>query len=344
MADALRVALIGCGRIAQVAHLPALEKATEVELVAVSDPSRAVAEAVARRYGVPSVFADARHVLAEPAVEAVIVAAPDRFHYPLARAALEAGKHVLVEKPLAPTVDEAADLVRLADRTGLKLQVGAMKRHDAGLQWARRFVEDELGDARSFTAWYRIGDLRPGIEATLFPAVYADAEVRATEAELKADREPYLLATHGSHVFDTVRYLLGDVAAIGARHRGDGRDHTWIATLELASGAIGSVAIAADVPGLPSEGIEIFGARGSLRVDTPFPFYRMASAVQAYAGGRVVTPTLTDGDAYERQLESFAAAIRQDLAPSPDARDGLAAVQLIQATARAVESGLEVRL
>ena len=76
-------------------------------------------------------------------------------------------------------------------------------------------------------AWYRIGDLRPGIETTLFPRVYADERVRAQEAVVKADRQRYLLATHGAHIFDTLRYLLGDVARVEARHRGDGRDHAW---------------------------------------------------------------------------------------------------------------------
>src|SRR5205807_7176074 len=133
----------------------ALEKASGIELVAVSDPSRTVAEAVARRYGVPAVRTDASQVFSEPSVDAVILAAPDRFHYQLTRGALEAGKHVLIEKPLASTTEEAATLVELVDKTGLKLQVGAMKRHDAGLQWAHQFVSDSLGEARSFMAWYR---------------------------------------------------------------------------------------------------------------------------------------------------------------------------------------------
>jgi predicted dehydrogenase len=340
----VRVALVGCGRIAQVAHLPGLEKASGIELVAVSDPSRTVAEAVGRRYNVPTVRTDASQVFSDPSVEAVIVAAPDRFHYALTRGALETGKHVLVEKPLASTIEEAEALVELVDRTGLKVQVGAMKRHDAGLQWARQFIADSLGEARSFMAWYRIGDLRPGIEATLFPRVFAEERTREQEAGFKADRERYLLATHGSHIFDTVRYLMGDVVAVEARHRGYGRDHAWTALLTVASGAVGSVAITVDVPGLPAEGIEIFGSTGSLRVDTPFPFYRMASTVHAYTNAQVVIPVLTDGDPYERQLEAFAVAIREDLAPNPDVRDGLAAVTLIHATAEAVDSGKEIRL
>ena len=344
MSQPVRLALVGCGRIAQVAHLPAIEKADGVTLVAVTDPSQEVAAAVARRYGVPAAYRDEAGAFADPDVDAVLVAAPDRFHYPIAAAALGAGKHVLVEKPLAATSAEAGALAGLVRRTGLVLQVGAMKRHDEGVQYAHRFVAGRLGQVRTFHAWYRIGDLRPGIESTLFPHVYADPAARTAEARFKADRQRYLLATHGAHVFDTVRYLLGDVASVVAKHRRDGRDQYWQLLLTLASGAIGTVGITVDVPGVPSEGIEIFGASGAVRVDIPFPFYRLASTVQAYAAGETVTPVLTDGDAYERQIEAFARAVRREQPPTPDVRDGLAAVRLIEATAAAVDSGAEVTL
>ena len=344
MNSPLRLALVGCGRIAQVAHLPALEKAEGVQLVAVSDPSADVAGAVARRYAVPSAYTDQSQVFADASVEAVLVAAPDRFHGPIATEALQAGKHVLVEKPLASTAREAGALVELVERTGLVLQVGAMKRHDQGVQFARRFVGDRLGTPRSFNAWYRIGDLRPGIEATLFPHVYADMTARDAEATFKADRRRYLLATHGAHVFDTVRFLLGDVASVVARHRQEGRDQIWQTLLTTTSGAIGTVGITVDVPGLPSEGIEVFGSSGAVRVDTHFPFYRRASTVHAYHDGQTTVPTHTDGDAYERQAEAFARTIREGGRPDPDVHDGLQAVRLIEGTATAVETGAEVTL
>ncbi|MDP9206986.1 MAG: Gfo/Idh/MocA family oxidoreductase, partial [Actinomycetota bacterium] len=249
MSDPVRLAVVGCGRIAQVAHLPAVEKAEGVELVAVCDPSAAVARSVAGRYGLSAAYTDQGAVWADGSVEAVLIAAPDRFHHGLASEALRAGRHVLVEKPLAATVPEAGDLVGLVDRTGLTLQVGAMKRHDEGVRYARRFIAERLGGARSFSAWYRIGDLRPGIEATLFPPVFAEAGARRQEAAIKADRRRYLLATHGAHVFDTVRFLLGDVASLVARHRQDDRDHVWQALVTTTAGAVGTVTIAADVPG-----------------------------------------------------------------------------------------------
>jgi predicted dehydrogenase len=315
MVDPVRLAVVGCGRIAQVAHLPAVEKAEGVELVAVSDPSGAVVRSVARRWGVAA-SADQGSVWADASVEAVIVAAPDRFHHRLATEALTAGRHVLVEKPLATTVAEAEELVGLVDRTGLALQVGAMKRHDPGVRYAARFIAERLGQVRSFNAWYRIGDLRPGLEAALFPPVVAEPAAGRREAAVKADRRRYLLATHRAHV--------------------------WQLLLTTAAGAVGTVTIAADVPGLPAEGIEVFGATGAVRVELHFPFSRRPATVHAYADGAVVVPTLTDGDAYRRQVEAFARAIRTGGHPAPDVRDGLAAVRLIEATATAVETGTEV--
>ena len=338
----VRIAVVGCGRITQAAHLPALEKAEGVELAALSDTNESVLEAVARRHGVRAAHTDVSRVWDAPDVEAVLVAASDRFHFDLATQALRAGKHVLVEKPLASNLAQAEALVETVARSGRKLQVGAMKRHDAGLEFAHRFVRESLGEARSFNAWYRIGDLRSGIEATLFPRLHGDPEAAGVEAAFKADRQSYLLATHGAHLYDTVRHLLGDVEAIDARHRDDGRDHTWTALLRTRSGAIGTVTLAADVPGLPAEGIEVFGSEGWLRADIPFPFRRQASTVQAYAAGEVHVPVLTDGDAYERQLEAFARAIREDRPPTPDVVDGLAALALIDATHASARSGREV--
>lgn len=344
MTDPVRLALIGCGRIAQVAHLPALEKADGVELVAVSDPSQDVADAVARRYRVPVAVSDQHHIWHDKSVEAVLIAAPDRFHHELSKQALLAGKHVLVEKPLTETVQQAEELTGLLHGNRLVLQVGAMKRHDEGLQYAQRFVAARLGEVRSFNAWYRIGDLRRGIEASLFPRVYTESAARAQEARFKADRRRYLLATHGAHIFDTVRMLAGEVASLVARHRSDGPDHSWQVLVSTTNGAVGTVSITVDVPGVPSEGIEVFGAGGSVRVDTHFPFYRRPSTVCAYADGEVLMPALTDGDAYERQIEAFAATIRAGDSPSPDAHDGLMAVRLIAATATATETGAEVKL
>lgn len=344
MVDQIRLGLIGCGRIAQVAHLPAIDKAEGIEVVALCDGNASVADAVAQRHGISTVHATSDALIADPGVDAVLIAIPDRFHRSVAGAALEAGKHVLIEKPLAASTEECLQLIDLVERTGLTLQVGAMKRHDAGIQYAHDFVQGPLGELRSFHAWYRIGDLRPGIEHTLFPKVYAEEATTKMETALKGDREQYLLATHGSHIFDTVRFLAGPIVAIDARHSGFGRDHMWSALVQVESGIWGTVTITVDVPGVPSEGIELLGSAGTIRADIPFPFTKTASRVHAYFDGKVIEPVLTDGDPYERQAEDFAAAIREGYGAVPNALDGLAAVKAIEATAASVARGQQVAL
>jgi predicted dehydrogenase len=129
------IGLVGAGRIAQAAHVPALAKADGAELVAVCDRSETLSREVARRCDVPG-YRSLDELLADDAVDAVILAVPDRLHLPLGRQVLEAGRHLLVEKPLAGTVAEAEELEAISIATDRRLQVGAMKRHDPGVEWA----------------------------------------------------------------------------------------------------------------------------------------------------------------------------------------------------------------
>jgi len=151
---------------------------------------------------------------------------------------------------------------------------------------------------------------------------------------------------HGSHVFDTVRFLLGEVKSVTATHRGFGPDHTWHLLVTLASDAVGTVAITVDVPGDGTEGVQAYGSTGQVTAHTHFPFFRKASDVWAYSAedGVATMPVLSDTNAYELQIEAFARAIRLDTAPAPDAVDGLEAVRLIDAVERSVAKGAEVTL
>ncbi len=287
-------------------------------------------------------------VLKNDQVEAVLIAVPDRFHRALAEAALRAGKHVLIEKPLASSVQEARRLVELQADTGLTIQVGSMRRHDPGLSFARDFLKSgRLGDARSFNLWYRIGTIRPGVEATLFPRTFIDARVRQVEAAFKEDRARYLMATHGAHIFDTLRYLLGEVRSVTVAHRAFGRDQTWSVLVTLASGAVGTIGVVVDVPGDGAEGIEVFGSAGQLRVDTPFPFFRRASDVYAYSARE----SAFDGPGLRRhgRVRAPGRGLRAGRARRRASRartcvDGLEAVRLIEAIGEAAATGVEVRL
>jgi predicted dehydrogenase len=337
----VRIGLVGAGRIAQAAHLPALARAEGATLVAVCDASAALAAGVAARYGVPA-YTSAEEMLARGDLDAVLVAVPDRLHLPVSAEALRAGKHVLVEKPLAGTLADAEELARLAARSGLVLQVGAMKRHDPGVAHAAEAIRTSIGRVTSASIWYRVmGALRPPIEATLFPALVVDQEVRRAEAAYKADRERYLLTTHGAHVLDGLRYLLGQPTDVTARMAAVGEDYTWHVLAGLRDGGLAHVEITAYVHAEYSEGADVYGERGHVRLRTHFPFTLLASDVEVHDedAGRSTRPVFGDSNAYERQIEAFARSVRDGLPPSPDAADGLAAVRLIQAVAESVSRG-----
>ena len=339
----LRLGVIGCGRIAQVAHLPAIAKAETITLAGVSDRSATLAKGVGSKYGVPG-FTEVSELL-EQDIDAVLVAVPDRFHLAVGEEALAAGKHILMEKPAASTSEQAAELARLAAERGLKVQIGAMRRHDPGINYARRAVA-ELGPVLSVSCWYRVhAKLRPPTEQTLFPATVVDEDVRQHEAEFKADRQRYLLATHGAHVFDALRYLAGDVAAVQARVAHVGADFSWHGTGQLAEGGLASFEISANVHSDYSEGFEIYGERGHVSVQSYFPFFRRASSVRVFTEEDTTwrSPEFGAADTYQRQAEAFAEAVRTGAATDPSAQDGVQALRLIEAVAAsAAQSGAEV--
>jgi predicted dehydrogenase len=102
----LRVGVLGCGPISQFAHLEACRKARNAELYAICDVAEDLVEKMAAIHAPQVTYTDYRAMLSDPNVEAVIVGVADQFHVPAAREAIEAGKHVLVEKPMGVDVEE----------------------------------------------------------------------------------------------------------------------------------------------------------------------------------------------------------------------------------------------
>src|SRR6059036_150278 len=138
MAGRLRVGVIGCGLIAQVMHLHYLRELSDrFEIAAVCDVSDEVRAACARDYGVPQQFASWHELIARP-LDAVLVLTSGS-HEPIAVAALEAGLHVLVEKPMCFSVAEGREMIGAAEGAGKVLMVGYNKRYDPAY---RRLLEE----------------------------------------------------------------------------------------------------------------------------------------------------------------------------------------------------------
>ena len=145
--DKVRVGIIGSGGIAQGAHLPGYAACPDVEIVAVADVSEATARAAAEKFKVPQVFTDYRKMLRLPEIDAVSVCTPNFMHKDATVAALKAGKHVLVEKPMAMNARECDAMLKAARESGKKLQVGFNNRFGGGAQALKKFIESgDMGE------------------------------------------------------------------------------------------------------------------------------------------------------------------------------------------------------
>jgi len=131
MPERIRLGVVGGGLVAQAMHLPVLARLPErFELRALADPSAIVRTALGERYGIPHRHAEWEALVARADLDAIAICSPHGTHADIARAALHAGRHVFVEKPLSVTVADADEICRLRDATGLVVQVGYMKRFD----------------------------------------------------------------------------------------------------------------------------------------------------------------------------------------------------------------------
>lgn len=126
----LRVGIVGCGEVTQVMHLPSLAQlADQFTVTALCDVSQQVLQAVGERWRVPKQYQDYRDLLAQPDVDAALIANPNAYHARAAVAAIEAGKHVLIEKPMCITLREADEIIAAQARPGVTVQVGYMRRY-----------------------------------------------------------------------------------------------------------------------------------------------------------------------------------------------------------------------
>ncbi|GAA4837159.1 Gfo/Idh/MocA family oxidoreductase [Paenibacillus vulneris] len=149
MSKKLKVAVIGCGGIAKGKHLPSLAKLEQVELVAFCDIIVERAEQAAEKYGVAGakVYEDYRELLKDKSIQVVHVCTPNDSHADISIAALESGKHVMCEKPMAKTAADARRMAEAAERTGYKLTIGYNNRFRSDSMYLKQLCEaGELGD------------------------------------------------------------------------------------------------------------------------------------------------------------------------------------------------------
>ena len=337
----LRVGLLGCGDIA-VQNAAAIEAAPNVDLVACYDPVRDLAADVGQTFGA-EVASTSESLLQRHDVDAVLLSVPHHLHAPLGAEAAAAGKHVIVEKPLANNLKAGVELANAADRAGVALSVCFPQRYQPNVLVARRLIGDGV-----------LGDFA-GLLFTFFmdkPSSYwiGGFSGRA-HSSWRGSREQAgggVLIMNLSHYIDLVRYLTGaeaDVLVARTRIQESTAEVEDVVSVSVryANGALGSLFGAAALRGSePRTELRLWGPDGHIAVE-PEPLVYTLRALDGLRTNRWQTfgrlPAVNIRAIFFSRL---ATAIDRGELPEVSADDGLAVQAFIEAAYRSSESGQSV--
>ncbi len=332
-------ALLGPGRHAENNVAPQMKKAADSKMVAVMSRDVARGETFAKRHGFAKVHTSLRDVLADPEIQALYDCTPDGFHADNAVAAAEAGKHILIEKPLAITAKDCERAIAACKRAGVVLGVVYQQRHDAAHQEARRMIAaGEIGDVH--LARVQI-NLRPSTATPTPPAGgnwRADPKMRSGGA----------LMSLGDHAFDTLAYIVDQrieelTAFSNATQSNPPNERVSSLLLKLSKGAIGHASSSGATP-FARRPIEIHGSKGTIVIENSFAYLtgsaedpRVALELVT-ANGRTVRhfpPT----ECFRLEVEQFNRAIEGKGAPMTSADEGRRAIAISEAFYKGIRTG-----
>jgi len=325
-------------------HATALRDVAEATLVAVADVDESRARAFAEKWGVPRSAGSVEELLANGDVDAVHVCTPPFLHEPQALAAIAAGRHVLVEKPIARTIAEADRIVAAARKAGVVLS-GVFQHRFMPLP---RLVRDAVEGGRlgrlyladAYVKWWRDDQY------------YRDAPWRGTR-EFEGGGA---MINQGIHSIDLLLWLAGPVVEVTGRAatlaHGIEMEDVAVATLRFASGALGVVeATTAAWPGF-AERLELHGEKGSVILDEGRGMIdwhlRGEGPHQAVAadqhGAGAADPTRISLAGHPAQFRDFYRAIAEGRQPAVDGSEARRALEVIEAIRRSSDEGRPVKL
>lgn len=356
MSQPLRVGLIGAGTVAQYHIAAAAECPGRARFQAVADVNEAAARRRAGELSLPPgrAFADARRLIREAPVDAVLICTTHDTHAELAIDAAEAGKHVLVEKPMAISLRQCQDMIRAADRAGVTLMVGQQQRYQRSYAAIKRLAETgALGE----------------VYAVRFDAMQHLVRYLGEGSWMCDGRRAGggVVINLLVHRLDLMRWLVGEVSRATATCRTrlpsfvNGAEDLAAGTLEYASGAVGEFFATYSGPRAPwGESFMIFGSRAVVHAvpavgryvgdahialaDGPY-----ADWLDQYAGWRPIAPDEADGrlpsnNAFTNELLEFADCAQTGREPLTSGRDNIETMKLVFAIYESARRGHPVSL
>ena len=263
----LKIGILGCGKIAQVRHIPEYADNPNCQLVGFFNPTKSRAEDMAAKYG-GKAYDTAEELLANPEIDAVSVCAANYAHAELTIKALKAGKHVLCEKPMAISLADCEEMVKVAKEEGKLLMIGQNQRLTKAHKLAQKMIAiGDIGKVITFRTTFGHGgpetwSITPGKNTWFFDK---------TKAAMGA------MADLGIHKTDLIQFLLGQkvvrtTAKLTTLDKSDadgnliGVDDNAICIYEMANGVVGTMTASWTYYAAEDNSTVIYGTGGELRI------------------------------------------------------------------------------
>ncbi|MDA0747123.1 MAG: Gfo/Idh/MocA family oxidoreductase [bacterium] len=329
-----RIAVVGTGYIG-VEHIKAIVGHPDAVLHTIvgSERSQARLEALQEEYGAGQVTTRYADVVEEDAVDVVYLCTPNRMHADEAVAALEAGKHVFCEKPMATTLADCRRMVDAVDRSGKQLMVG----HGARFRPLHRTVKElfdsgKLGEACFCESDY-VHSLRPFLDGP------------GHQWWKHPDEGQFAVIGGACHPLDLMRWIVGEleeVSAYGVTKVLNDVDwyDTVIASLKFQNGAVGKCLVSVGAPRPYSMTFNLFGTEGT--VEENRVYLKEFGEVEAWAD--MPMPVQGEVHACSEELAHFLGCLDANRSPMIDVRDGARTVAACLAIAESMETGKPVRV
>ncbi len=310
----IKAAVIGCGSWGRN-HARVYRELPGVELAAVSDLNPQTAKQIGDRYGAPS-HTDPRPIIDDPSIDLVSICTPTVTHADIATAAIEAGKHVLVEKPMTNTVEEATRLIQAAERNGVKLAVGFVERFNPAVQEAmRRVASGDIGEiilthaTRVSRSPDRIGDVGVVKDLAIHDIDIVDQILGG------GPQSVYAVAGSIQHRFED--YAQINIAY--GRNRNAIVSTNWLTPRRIRT-------------------LLITGTEGIITVEYS------TQQITVENNERLLQPYLPYQEPLMLELRSFTDAVRDDAHPRVTGEEGLRALSICEAALTSSKTGRQIKL
>jgi len=304
--------------------IPPAHASEQVELVVVASRDRARAEEYARQWEIPRAYGSYESLLADDEIEAVYISLPNNLHCEWSVRSLEAGKHVLCEKPMGKRAAEVEEAFDVAERSGLLLSEAFMYRHHQQARRLRELLDDgAIGEPRIVRARFGF-------------ALFDTDNIR-----LRPDVEGGSLMDVGCYCVNGSRLVAGEPDLVSGQQLIGPSGTDWIFT--------GSLRFPGDVFGLfdcwtmlpERDELEVVGTEGSLFLDDPW--HAREPVIEVRRDGNTERIELEQADSYRLELENVSSAIRGEGELLLGRADAVGNARAIEALGSSAESGLPVR-